>query len=71
MPEQHARGHAEQTGHQIIRTFEPGENWFWDYSTAGYVQGPELAAPVHRPIEQATPGPEGAVSADWRSLLRR
>ena len=70
-PEQHARSHAEQTDHQIIRTFEPGENWFWDYAIASYVDGPELAAPAHRPIEQAIPGPDDVVPADWKSLLRR
>ncbi len=25
----HARKHAHDTGHPIIRSFEPGENWRW------------------------------------------
>lgn len=25
----HARRHAEATGHPVIRTKEPGENWAW------------------------------------------
>ena len=25
----HARAHAAATGHQVIRSLEPGENWAW------------------------------------------
>ena len=28
-PSQHATGHAQTSGHPIIRSFEPGEDWFW------------------------------------------
>lgn len=28
-PRQHARHHHEQTGHPVIRSFEPGEAWRW------------------------------------------
>jgi hypothetical protein len=68
-PSQHASKHAEQTGHPIIRSFEPGEDWFWDYSTSSYAEGPELAPPNHHPLDQPTPGPEGRVPADWRRHL--
>jgi len=27
----HTTKHAEATGHPIIRSFEPGEEWFWCY----------------------------------------
>jgi uncharacterized UBP type Zn finger protein len=27
----HATGHHEQTGHPIIRSAEPGEDWSWCY----------------------------------------
>ncbi|GLZ40592.1 UBP-type zinc finger domain-containing protein [Actinokineospora sp. NBRC 105648] len=30
-PMKHARGHAFGTGHPIVRSFEPGENWRWCY----------------------------------------
>ena len=70
-PEQHARGHADHSGHRLVRTFEPGEDWFWDYSAGDYLDGPELAAPAHRPLDQAVPGPHGAVPADWKSRLHR
>ena len=30
-PSQHASKHAAATGHPIIVSFEPGEDWFFDY----------------------------------------
>jgi len=27
----HATRHFEQTGHPLIKSFEPGENWLWCY----------------------------------------
>ena len=32
-PAQHATAHWKATGHPVIQSFEPGEDWFWDYST--------------------------------------
>ena len=32
-PSQHATAHAQATGHPFIRSFEPGEDWFWSYET--------------------------------------
>ena len=45
----HASAHWRETGHPIIRSFEPGEDWFWNYQTNEYYDGPELAAPHCRP----------------------
>ncbi|WJV46261.1 UBP-type zinc finger domain-containing protein [Streptomyces flavofungini] len=28
-PFQHATAHFKETGHAVMRTFEPGENWRW------------------------------------------
>jgi uncharacterized UBP type Zn finger protein len=28
-PNRHARKHAQETGHAIVRSFEPGEDWRW------------------------------------------
>jgi hypothetical protein len=50
-----------------VQSFEPGENWFWDYQSEDYYDGPQLADPQHRPKEQAVPGPAERVPADWRS----
>ncbi|MEV6347341.1 UBP-type zinc finger domain-containing protein [Actinoplanes sp. NPDC051851] len=68
-PSQHATGHFRETGHPVIRSFEPGEDWFWDFTTEQAFAGPELAPPVSRPEGQPVPGPAGAVPADWRSKL--
>ncbi len=31
-PNKHATAHFRSTGHPIVRTFEPGENWGWCYT---------------------------------------
>ena len=68
-PSQHATGHFKQTGHPLIPSFEPGEDWFWNYEADDYYDGPPLAAPDSHPSDQPTPGPAGAVPADWRRHL--
>jgi hypothetical protein len=68
-PSQHASQHARQDGHSIVRSFEPGEDWFWDYQTEQYYDGPALAPPEHHPLNQPTPGPAGSVPADWERHL--
>ena len=69
-PSQHASAHASATGHPIIRSFEPGEDWFWSYETDEfYGGGPELAPPEHHPVSQTVPGPAERVPADWQSHL--
>jgi hypothetical protein len=68
-PSQHATRHFEATGHPIMRSFEPGETWFWSYLTNDYADGPELAPPEAHPDNQPTPGPAGRVPADWQTKL--
>jgi hypothetical protein len=68
-PSQHASKHAAESGHPIIRSYEPGEDWFWDFTTNSYAEGPELAPPQHHPLDQPVPGPEGMVPGDWRFQL--
>lgn len=70
-PSRHATRHFHATGHPIVQSFEPGEDWFWDYRTGKLVQGPPLAPPTSRPVSQPSPGPEGAVPHDWKRKLRR
>ena len=50
---------------------EPGEDWFWNYRTNEYYDGPELAAPDCRPKDETVPGPRGRVPDDWADQLRR
>jgi hypothetical protein len=68
-PSQHASAHHGVTGHPVIQSFEPREDWFFDYRSREFVDGPVLAAPHSHPAEQPTPGPAGAVPADWERHL--
>src|SRR5215831_851505 len=68
-PSQHASYHARAESHPIVRSFEPGEDWFWNYRTGQYAEGPKLAPPEHHPLDQPTPGPAGQVPADWQDRL--
>jgi hypothetical protein len=65
-PAQHATAHAAASGHPVVQSFEPGEDWFWDYERGKGLTGPELAAPTHRPLDQPVPGPAGRVPEDWQ-----
>lgn len=72
LPAQHATAHYKATGHCVVRSFEPGEEWFWDYEAGElYESGPELAPPVSHPADQPAPGPAGRVPANWAQTLRR
>ncbi len=69
-PAQHATAHFEATGHRLIRSFEPGESWFWDFQTQQMLEGgPELAPPDSHPKEQTVPGPSDRVPADWQAHI--
>jgi len=68
-PSQHATKHAKSSGHPLITSFEPGEDWFWNFQDEQFYDGPELAPPDSHPLDQPTPGPRGKVPADWRSHL--
>ena len=69
-PSQHATAHANSAGHRLIRSFEPGEEWFWDYKGEEmYQDGPALAPPEHHPVDQPVPGPAGRVPPDWQVHL--
>ncbi|MFF4495985.1 UBP-type zinc finger domain-containing protein [Streptomyces sp. NPDC001546] len=71
-PAQHATGHWRATGHRLVQSFEPGEDWFWDYATGALSEsGPELAPPDAHPADQPAPGPAGRVPQDWPDRLHR
>ncbi|WP_374009203.1 UBP-type zinc finger domain-containing protein [Leifsonia sp. LS-T14] len=67
----HATKHAESTGHPIIQSFEPGEDWFWDYRRQVFLNGPELAPPTSHPADQTVPGPADRLPRDWERLLQQ
>ena len=68
-PGQHASRHAQETGHPIIASFEPGEDWFFDYRADDFIDGAPLRPPLAHPESQPVPGPAGRVPENWESLL--
>ncbi|UEL27078.1 UBP-type zinc finger domain-containing protein [Pseudarthrobacter sp. L1SW] len=70
-PSQHASAHARTAGHPVVRSFEPGEDWFYEHTTKKFFRGPRLPDPQSRPPEQPSPAPAGKVPADWRERLHR
>ena len=68
-PAQHATAHFRSTGHPVVQSFEPGEDWFWDYRSEEAATGPELTSPTHRPVDQSVPGPAERVPADWQQHI--
>ena len=65
----HATAHFVATGHRAMQSFEPGEDWFWDYELQQGFEGPELAAPHSPPATQSVPGPADRVPRDWQTQL--
>lgn len=65
----HATAHAEATGHRYVQSFEPGEDWWWDFALGEAVQGPPLAPPTSHPADQSVPGPADRFPEDWESQL--
>jgi hypothetical protein len=53
----------------MITSFEPGEDWYYDYRTNQMEEGPPLAPPRHHPVTQPAPGPAGKVPSDWEQRL--
>jgi hypothetical protein len=68
-PNQHATAHWRESGHRVIASFEPGEDWMWDFEDEVFVEGPSLADPDSRPEDQPVPGPAGGVPDDWQDHL--
>ncbi|MET1037993.1 MAG: UBP-type zinc finger domain-containing protein [Aeromicrobium sp.] len=68
-PQQHATRHFRESGHTVMTSFEPGEDWFWSFETEQSFAGPALAPPQEHPVDQPAPGPAGAVPRDWRIHL--
>ena len=70
-PSQHASAHARKAGHPVVRSFEPGEDWFYEHPTKKFFRGPRLPDPQSRPPEQPSPAPADKVPADWRERIHR
>ncbi|MGL5808417.1 MAG: UBP-type zinc finger domain-containing protein [Nocardioides sp.] len=70
-PGQHASTHAAGREHPVMRSFEPGEDWFYDARTGEFFTGPELAEPAARPRSQPAPAPSDRVPEGWMDMLHR
>ena len=70
-PSQHAMKHAHSAGHPIVASFEPLQNWFYDYEKGKIVRGRKLLPPRSHPELQPVPGPPGKVPANWEELLNQ
>ncbi|MEO5711515.1 MAG: UBP-type zinc finger domain-containing protein [Nocardioidaceae bacterium] len=70
-PGQHASAHARASGHRYIQSFEPGEDWFFDFETEDLLAGPELAEPTSHPADQSAPGPRERLPVDWTDHVHR
>ena len=66
---QHAKRHFHETAHPIIQSFEPGEDWFFDYRTGDVAAGPALAGPDSHPQDQGVPAPANRVPPNWQQLV--
>ncbi len=70
-PGQHATAHYRASGHPVVTSYEPGEDWFWDYAEGEPFAGPALPEPQSHPADQPAPGPAGRVPADWMDRIHR
>jgi hypothetical protein len=68
-PSQHASRHAADGAHPVVQSYEPDEDWCWDYPHDRYVKGPPLHPPTSHPRSQPAPGPVGAVPTGWKTQL--
>jgi hypothetical protein len=68
-PHQHATAHYEDTGHPFVQSFEPDEDWYYDYRDGSMSKGPSLEEPTSHPEDQPAPGPRGKVPLDWRQHI--
>jgi uncharacterized UBP type Zn finger protein len=48
-PNRHATGHAGSTGHPIIRSLEPGEDWSWCFVDKVAMRLPDVHGSTHIP----------------------
>ena len=55
-PAQHATAHFRATGHPVVQSFEPGEDWFWDYTDETGVARPRARA-AHQRVPRTSPCP--------------
>ena len=58
-PAQHATHHFEETGHPVMTSFEPGEDWFWDFTPGPGLPRTAAGRPAEPPRGPAHARPRG------------
>jgi uncharacterized UBP type Zn finger protein len=48
-PSRHATAHAGSTGHELIRSLEPGEDWVWCYADELAMRIPQITGQTRIP----------------------
>lgn len=47
-PNRHATTHFHETGHPVMQSFEPGQDWFWCYlDTVSFTRPGDTGSPSH------------------------
>ena len=54
-PHRHTTAHANATGHPIIRSLEPGEEWAWCYADRIGMVAPEVTGSTRIPSSPLAP----------------
>ena len=54
----------------MLQSFEPGEDWFYDYRSDKFFEGPALAPPDSHPPDQPVPGQPFAITPAQATLYR-
>ena len=67
----HASAHWRETGHPIIRSFEPGEDWFWNYDDQRVLRRAGTRCAGMPSEDQSVPGPARQSPAGLGRQLRR
>ncbi len=58
-----------ETGHPVVQSFEPGEDWFWDYVLE--TPSPDLGSPTPSttPSPRTSPAPRTGFREDWQKYV--
>lgn len=63
-PNRHAPKHFHATGHPLIQSFEPNEDWSWCYVEEVALASADVRAAIARSREPASPSEEGGEPPD-------
>ena len=68
-PSQHASHHAATAGHPMVQSYEPGEDWFWDYTSEALHSWPGAGSAERSPARSARAGTNGSCAPRLAATL--